>query len=130
MPLVSIHIIKGVRSPSEVLRLSKTVHQSLQDSFKTSSKDRLHVVIQHEPYELILEDNGLGFERTEKRVLICITQQGRTTMDKTALYETLAKNLEKECGVQDTDLMISLTANEKSDWSFEKGRPQLLEEQE
>ncbi|KAJ5998641.1 Tautomerase/MIF [Penicillium sp. IBT 35674x] len=126
MPLVSIHIIKGVRTPSEVQTLSNVIHRTLQESFKTPVKDRLQIITQHENYELILDDNGLGFERTESRVLIRITQQGRTSLDKQGLYAALAENLGKGCGLSGIDLMVSITTNTKEDWSFGQGKAQFL----
>lgn len=73
-----------------------------------------------------MDDNGLGFERTESRVLIRITQQGRTSLDKQGFYAALADNLGKDCGLSDTDLMVSITTNTKEDWSFGQGKAQFL----
>ena len=85
------------------------------------------VITQHEPYELIFEDTGLGFERTDKLVFIQIFQQGRSAEQKKTLYASLAERLGKECGVPGTDLVISVNRNEKEDWSFGMGRAQFLE---
>ncbi|KAJ5631070.1 Tautomerase/MIF [Penicillium longicatenatum] len=126
MPLVSIHIVKGARTPSEVQDLSNVIHRSLQAAFKTPAKDRLQIITQHEDYELILDDNGLGFQRTKNRVLILITQQGRTSIDKQELFATLAEDLSKSCGLNNTDLMVSITTNSKEDWSFGQGKAQFL----
>lgn len=85
------------------------------------------VITQHEPYELIMEDTGLGIKRTDKLVLIQVFQQGRNADQKKALYAELAKRLGKECGQPETDLVISCSRNEKEDWSFGLGRAQFLE---
>jgi hypothetical protein len=58
--------------------------------------------------------------------LIQIVQQGRNAEKKKALYKTLAEKLEMECGLDGSDLIISVTGNEKEDWSFGYGRAQFL----
>jgi hypothetical protein len=42
--------------------------------------------------------------------------------DKKALYAGLAKALEEECRMKDTDLMVSISINTKEDWSFRQGK--------
>jgi hypothetical protein len=56
-----------------------------------------------------------------------IFQQGRTADQKKAAYASLARRLEAECGVRPQDLIVSVTANERADWSFGLGRAQFLE---
>ena len=46
---------------------------------------------------------------------------------KQTAYEQLAKRLEAECGVRPEDLIISVVANERADWSFGLGRAQFLD---
>lgn len=86
----------------------------------------LQIVTQHEPYEMICQDTGLGIERSNKLVFIQIFQQGRKTDQKQALYAALAEQLSSQCGVPGSDLIISLTANTPEDWSFGYGRAQFL----
>lgn len=75
---------------------------------------------------MICQDTGLGIERSQKLVFIQIFQQGRTRQQKEALYAGLAVSLSKECGLNGSDLIVSLTENEKQDWSFGMGRAQFL----
>lgn len=74
-----------------------------------------------------MEDTGLGFKRTDKLVLIQVFQQGRNAEQKKALYATLSERLGKECGLPAEDLIISVSRNEREDWSFGLGRAQFLE---
>lgn len=60
---------------------------------------RYQIITQHEPYEMICEDTGLGYERTEKLVFIQIFQQGRSREVKEATMAELGKRLGDECGV-------------------------------
>lgn len=94
--------------------------------FPTYSADLSKIITQHEPYELICQDTGLGIERSDKLVLIQVFQQGRSKDQKQALYASLAEELKKQCGLDGSDLIISMTENTKEDWSFGYGRAQFL----
>lgn len=74
-----------------------------------------------------MEDTGLGFKRTEKLVLIQVFQQGRDAQQKKALYAALCERLGDECGLPAEDLIVSVSRNEREDWSFGLGRAQFLE---
>ena len=75
---------------------------------------------------MICWDTGLGIERTDDIVFVQVFQQGRTREKKQAMFAELAKQLKEQCGVQGNDLLITLAANEKEDWSFGFGRAQFL----
>ncbi|PQE33725.1 4-oxalocrotonate tautomerase protein [Rutstroemia sp. NJR-2017a WRK4] len=131
MPLVKIDIIRNVRTPEEIKKLADVVQEVMLGKFNAPAKDRrvdkrYQIITQHEPYEMICEDTGLGFERTEKLVFIQIFQQGRSKEVKEATMAELAKRLGDECGVPGTDLIISVAANTKEDWSFGMGRAQFM----
>ena len=84
------------------------------------------MVAQHEDDELVLWDTGLGFERSERRVLVQVTQQGRDRDQKEALYAALAERLAARGVCAPEDLVVSLVRNEPEDWSFGHGRAQFL----
>ena len=44
-----------------------------------------------------------------------------------AAYRRLAERLKAEVGLEPTDLIVSVVANERADWSFGLGRAQFLE---
>ena len=81
----------------------------------------------HGEGQIIAEDTGLGFERTDGIVIIQIFQQGRSNEQKVAVYAELAKRLEAECGVRPEDLIISVMSNRHSDWSFGLGQAQFVD---
>lgn len=76
---------------------------------------------------MICEDTGLSYKRTEKLVFVHIFQQGRTAEVKQKFYKELGQRLERECGVDGQNLIISCAHNEKEDWSFGEGRAQFLD---
>jgi 4-oxalocrotonate tautomerase len=76
---------------------------------------------------MIIQDNGLGIERSENIVIIhMISRRGRKTRaQKEKLYALLARNLERDCGLDPGDLVISITENESEDWSVGYGKAQF-----
>jgi phenylpyruvate tautomerase PptA (4-oxalocrotonate tautomerase family) len=126
MPLVRIDVVEG-RSPAELRRLADVVQEVMEEVFAAPPRDRYQVVDEHPSSHLILSDTGLGFERTDDRVLVHVFQQGRSDEQKKALYARLAERLGSDCGVAATDLVVSVSANTRADWSFGLGRAQFLE---
>ena len=126
MPLVRIDLVEG-REPAAVRRLADVVQEVLEEVFAAPPRDRYQVIGEHPSRNVILQDTGLGFERTDDRVLVQVFQQGRSDEQKKALYARLAERLEAECGVAATDLVVSVAANGRADWSFGLGRAQFLE---
>ena len=59
--------------------------------------------------------------------VVQIFQQGRSADQKQAAYARLAERLAAEDLVRPEDLIVSVTANERADWSFGLGRAQFLE---
>jgi phenylpyruvate tautomerase PptA (4-oxalocrotonate tautomerase family) len=126
VPLVRIDLVEG-RTDAEVATLADTVQEVLEDVFAAPARDRYQVISEHRPGRLVLQDTGLGFERTDGVVLVQVVQQGRTAAQKQALYAALAERLEAKAGVAPTDLVVSVTENTQADWSFGLGRAQFLE---
>ena len=126
MPLVRIDVQQG-RTPAELRKIADVVQGVMLDVFAAPPGDRYQIITEHPVGHIIAEDTGLGFERTVGVVVIQIVQQGRTTEQKKAAYEQLAKRLEAECDVAPTDLIVSVVANGRDDWSFGLGRAQFLE---
>lgn len=86
----------------------------------------MEIITQHEPYELICEDTNLGLKRTDKLVFIQVFQQGRDAKTKQVLYAKLAEELKKETGLEGGDLIVTVSRNEKEDWSFGNGVAQFM----
>jgi phenylpyruvate tautomerase PptA (4-oxalocrotonate tautomerase family) len=126
VPLVRIDLVEG-REPAAVRKLADVVQEVLEEVFAAPPRDRYQVIDEHPSRNVILQDTGLGFERTDDRVLVQVFQQGRSEDQKKALYARLAERLESDCGVAPTDLMVSVAANSREDWSFGLGRAQFLE---
>ncbi len=126
MPLVRIDIVEG-RSPDQVRAIADTVQDVMLDVFAAPPGDRYQIVTEHPPGQIIAEDTGLGFERTDGVTVIQVFQQGRSEQQKRATYRELATRLEQRCGIAPTDLIVSVVGNNREDWSFGLGRAQFLE---
>ena len=126
MPLVHIHLVEGRRDQAAVRRIADVVQEVLREHFAAPPRDRYQLITEHRPGHIIVEDTGLGFERTDDVVLIQIVQQGRTTEQKQATYRALADRLHDECGVGGHDLIVSVVENSPPDWSFGGGTAQFV----
>jgi len=126
MPLVRIDVNQG-RTGEELRQLADTVHQVMLDEFAAPEGDRYQIITEHAPGQIIAEDTGLGFTRTRDVTVIQVFQQGRSEEQKRAMYRSLARLLEEHCGIAPTDLIVSVVANERSDWSFGLGRAQFID---
>jgi phenylpyruvate tautomerase PptA (4-oxalocrotonate tautomerase family) len=126
MPLVRIDVQAG-RTPAELRHLADVVQEVMLDVFAAPPRDRYQILTEHPVGHIIAEDTGLGYERTDGVTVVQIFQQGRTADQKRAAYAQLARRLDAECGVRPQDLIVSVTANERADWSFGLGRAQFLE---
>jgi len=126
MPLVRIDVQQG-RTPAELRQIADTVQDVMLEVFAAPPRDRYQIITEHPVGQIIAEDTGLGYERTDGVTIIQIFQQGRSATQKQAAYEQLAKRLEAECGVRPEDLIVSVVSNKLPDWSFGLGRAQFLD---
>jgi phenylpyruvate tautomerase PptA (4-oxalocrotonate tautomerase family) len=124
VPLVRIDVQEG-RTPAELRRIADTVQDVLLEVFAAPPRDRYQIITEHPVGHIIAEDTGLGLRRTDGVVVVQIFQQGRSSEQKQATYAELARALQ-DCGVQPEDLIVSVSANERADWSFGLGRAQFL----
>lgn len=121
-----IDVVEG-RTDDQIRVLLDTVQQVMEDVFAAPPRDRYQVLTEHKPGRLVLEDTGLGLRRSDGVVLVQVVQQGRTDRQKRALYAALADRLQQQAGVRPEDLVVSVVANSRGDWSFGMGRAQFLE---
>ena len=125
MPLVRIDVQKG-RSPAELRKIADVTQGVMLDVFAAPPGDRYQIITEHAVGHIIAEDTGLGLERSEGVTVIQIFQQGRNAEQKQAAYDQLAKRLDAAELVRPADLIVTVVANEREDWSFGLGRAQFL----
>ncbi|KQS21608.1 tautomerase [Exiguobacterium sp. Leaf187] len=125
MPLLRFDVIEG-RSEEELKTLLDTAHDAMVEAFDVPERDRYQIVHTHKAHEMVIQDTGLGFERSKDIVLISVTSKTRTEEKKQRLYHLLAERLQANCGLAPTDLMVSIVENDAADWSFGLGEAQFL----
>ncbi|WDZ54627.1 tautomerase family protein [Paenibacillus polymyxa] len=125
MPLLRFDLIKG-RDKTSLKKLLDVAHQVVVEAFDVPQRDRYQIVHEHPADHMIIEDTGLGFNRTDSLVILSITSKARPKEKKQKLYSLLAERLEAECGIAPTDLMVSMVENNDDDWSFGLGEAQFL----
>jgi phenylpyruvate tautomerase PptA (4-oxalocrotonate tautomerase family) len=125
MPLLRIDVIEG-RSEAELKELLDAIHGATLAAFKVPEGDRYQIVHQHPAAEMRIEDTGLGIPRTERIVMVQVTTRPRSRFEKQNFYELLCQELLRRCGVQASDVVVSITQNADEDWSFGYGRAQFI----
>ena len=126
MPLVRIDVIENRRTPDQLRELADTVQDVMLDTFAAPDRDRYQIITEHRPGQIIAEDTGLGYTRSDDLVIVQVTQQGRSEVQKQAMYRALADRLEQRTGLDPQDLIVSVTENTREDWSFGLGTAQFL----
>jgi len=125
MPLIRVDLIEG-RSPDEIKALLDATHRALVSVFQIPQRDRYQIVQEHRPSHFVVEDTGLGITRTHRCVVIQITTRPRELEAKERFYQLLCRELEAACGIQPSDVVVSMVTNSDEDWSFGHGQAQFL----
>lgn len=77
MPLLRFDLTEG-RSEPEIKTLLDAAHRAMLAAFEVLERDRYQIVTEHPASRMIVEDTGLGVDRTDKVVVI----QGRKRKKK------------------------------------------------
>jgi Tautomerase enzyme len=125
MPLLRFDVIEG-RSTDELRVLLDTAHDIMVECFQVPARDRYQVVNEHPASRMIMQDTGLGLQRSEKMVLLQITSRPRARAAKETFYLRLVEALEAVCGISPSDVVVNFVINDDEDWSFGFARAQFL----
>ncbi len=125
MPLVIFDIVKG-RSVDQIAAMLDAAHAAMLESFGVPARDRYQIVNEHEASHLMVQDTGLGIERTQDVTIVRVVTRPRTQEQKTTFFRLLTDKLQAGCGIAPSNVVISLVVNDDEDWSFGHGRAQFL----
>lgn len=125
MPLVRFDLIEG-RDEKALKQLLDASHRAVVMAFGVPERDRYQIVNQHPANELIIEDTGLGFERSQDLVIVSVTSTQRSDQQKKTFYKLLVQELGESCEIAPNDIMVSIVTNGAADWSFGLGEAQFL----
>ncbi len=126
MPLVMVDTIRGEYDEPQLRTLLDAVQDAVVEAFDVPETDRYQILTQHEPFELVALDTGLGIERSDRLVMIRLSSKARTQEAKVVLYEALARNLADRLGISGNDIVVTINENGDADWSFGHGTAQFL----
>ncbi|AHY09010.1 tautomerase family protein [Serratia plymuthica] len=125
MPLVIFEVIEG-RSEAELKTLLDAAHRAVLSAFEVPQRDRYQIVHENKAHHMVIEDTGLNLTRTRDLVVVRVITSPRAEEQKQRFYADLSRELKESCGIESSDLMVSITTNSKGDWSFGNGVAQYL----
>jgi len=126
MPLVRIEVYQAT-PPVQRAQIANEVYESMRETIGIPEGDRFIIVTAHDSNELFIDPKYMGMRRTERFALVQIfLSKGRAVEQKQALYARIAERLQKAVGFAPDDVMIVLTENSITDWSFGKGEAQYV----
>jgi hypothetical protein len=125
MPFLRFDLIEG-RSESEVRKILDVAHEVLLETLQVPKQDRYQVVHEHKRSRMVIEDTGLGFDRSDKIVVLQVTSRPRKREMKQDFYRLLVGRLSANCGISSADVIVNFVTNADEDWSFGGGRAQFL----
>jgi hypothetical protein len=77
---------------------------------------------------MIIEDRGLGIERSDKVVVVQVTSRHQhERSEKVAFYKNLCEELERACGISPSDVVVTIFDISDDGWSLGLGRAQLID---
>jgi len=125
MPLIRIDAIAG-RSPEQVKQLLDAAHRAMLSAFQVPERDRYQIYEEHAAEHFIVQDTGLGIPRSSQVIVVSVISRPRSQEAKQKFYAELCRELKESCGMEASDVMISIVTNTDADWSFGNGRAQFL----
>src|ERR1700744_2203095 len=120
MPLIRLDVLQG-RTAAEINSLLDAVHRAVVKAFDVPQTDRYQVLTEHNLRRFVAQDTGLGIVRTEKLTLVSVTTRPRSDESKRKFYSELTAELAANCSTGANDVIVSITTNSDSDWSFGNG---------
>lgn len=130
MPFTTIALRKGKTSEYRHA-LADSVHSALVETIGIPADDRFQLIQEYDADSLIYAPSFLDIARTDDIVIVRITLvAGRPRSLRAALHRKIAENLAVSPGVRPEDVLVSLTENDRADWSVGRGEAPLLDKQE
>jgi phenylpyruvate tautomerase PptA (4-oxalocrotonate tautomerase family) len=125
MPLVRIDTYEG-RSEGEIKTLLDSAHRAVVKAFHLNERDRYQIYNALSRSHFVMQDTGLGIQRTDKALIITVVSKARPEILKRRLYQEMTQELSRSAGVPPSDVMICIIENSAADWTFGNGEAQFL----
>jgi phenylpyruvate tautomerase PptA (4-oxalocrotonate tautomerase family) len=125
VPLVRIDA-RSDKTPETLRAISDGVHRALVEAIGIPEDDRFQILTTHPAHELVFDEHYMGVERRDVVFVQITLLRGRTEEKKQDLYRRIVKNLHADAGVRPQDVLVTLTENDRVDWSVGEGAAQLV----
>lgn len=96
------------------------------EAFEAPQRDHYEIVNEHLAGRMIMENTDLDFPRAKDVIIISATNRPSGTVSKISFYELLIHELQVDCNIQLSDVMVSMVINSYADWSFGNGSAKFL----
>jgi hypothetical protein len=97
MPLLRIDAYRG-RSKSEVAELLDAIHRAVVEAFEVPERDRYQLYQEHDPDHLIVQDTGLGLERSRRTIVISMTSRARAKPSASRHFTSCSRRSSRPVG--------------------------------
>lgn len=127
MPFINIHLEKK-QSKEFITSISDVIHEALIESWSIPEKDKFHFIHEHQKHHFLIDKQMWGMNRSDDVIILQIITSPRTKEQKLHFYQNITKKLQERLQMREDDVMINIVTSNVEDWSFGKGKAQLLEE--
>lgn len=97
MPLLTFDIIEG-RSATEIRTMLDAAHRAVLTAFNVPERDRYQIVHENKNYQMVFEDTGLGFERSDRLVMVRVFTSPRSEEQKRVSWRNWHGNWQNTVG--------------------------------
>ena len=111
MPLIRFDAIAG-RSEEEIGKILDAAHRAMVSAFRVVESDRYQIFHEHPAGHLRAQDTGLGIRRTKNLLFVSLTSRERSDEMKEKFYAELCRELKGTCGIEASDVIVSIVTNE------------------
>ena len=126
MPLLNIYLQEG-KNQTYIEAIRDTLHQTLIETWSIPKEDCFQIYHEIKPGHFFINPVMWDMNRTRDVIVIHITSAPRTKEMKLLFYQQLPLKLQSAIGLSPDDVFISIISNGMEDWSFGRGKAQLLE---
>lgn len=127
MPFVQVSLKQG-KTANEKKAISDSIHESLITIFGIPTDDKFQVFHEVPLENIIFPTSYMQIPHSENLIYIHITaKKGRTNTMKKALYASIVTLIHQRIGHNPDDIMIIISENDEANWSFGRGKAQLID---
>lgn len=120
MPLARISVPSHLPT-GKIRALADAVQDGLVTTCEIPPKDRFQLITRFVPDDMIIDPTFPDVERTADASIVEITMVRRSTQaQKDRLYKRIV-SLAEEAGFVGDDILISISENDRGDWSAGRG---------